>query len=313
MGERAARHPAGVKAANADVPAGRRVSIERRTGPFSLADTCGPVAWGGGRWPNVDWIDGSLIWCGWEGERVVWRRVWQLDEATLAVEGDAEGWRDAVWAERVLGVARASPPFRDATVEELRRRFLGLRAFAYGSLYDGLVTSIVGQSISLAAAAVTEARLARLFDSGREIAGRVFWPLPRATELAAASPALIRTAGVTWRRAEALVAIGGVAATGALPDDAGAVREAETAIAACRSLPLVGPWTAASALLWGVAAPDVHPSGDVALLRAARRAYGAPTLSRRDVDRLAEGWRPERAGAARLLWAGLFGGGGGGA
>jgi DNA-3-methyladenine glycosylase II len=309
MRDRAVRSRRGGETGDADDPAGRIVAVDPGTGPFSLVDTCGPVAWGGGRWPNVDWLDGSLIWCGGGGERVVWRRVWQRDGETLTVEGDAEASRDAAWADRVLGVSLAWSPFRDPTVEGLRRRFPGLRAFAYGSLYDGLVTAIVGQSISLAAAAVTETRLARLFRSGRAVGGRAFWPLPRATELGDASPALIRTSGVTWRRAEALVAIGRAATTGALPDDAGARREAEAAIEACRGLPLVESWTAAAALLWGVAAPDIYPSGDAALLRAARRAYGQTTLSRPDIDRLAKGWRPERAGAARLLWAGLFGGG----
>lgn len=288
-------------------PRRRTVSLNRASGPFSLAQTCAPVAWGGGRWPNVDWIDGSLVWCGWEGERVVWRRVWQGDDETLIVGGDAEWAADAGWAERVLGVSRSNGPFRDSTVEGLRHGFPGLRAFAYGSLYDGLVTAIVGQSISLAAAAVTEGRLARLFDRGREIGERGYWPLPRAEELAAAPPALVRRSGVTWRRAEALVALGRVATTGSLPEDGWARRESEAAMEACRGLPLVGPWTAAAALLWGVGAADVYPVGDVALLRAARRAYREPALSPRDVDRLADGWRPERAGAARLLWAGLFG------
>lgn len=37
-----------------------------------------------------------------------------------------------------------------------------------------------------------------------------------------------------------------------------------------RKLPLVGPWTAASALLWGLGEPDAYPRGDVALLRPGR-------------------------------------------
>ena len=43
--------------------------------PFSLADTCAPVVWAAGRWANQDWIDGQLIWVGWENERVVQRQV----------------------------------------------------------------------------------------------------------------------------------------------------------------------------------------------------------------------------------------------
>ena len=60
-------------------------------------------------------------------------------------------------------------------------------------------------------------------------------------------------------------------------------------------------------MLWGVGAPNAHPTGDVALLRAARQAYGNPDLSLRELDRLADAWQPARGIAARLLWTALFG------
>ncbi len=72
-------------------------------------------------------------------------------------------------------------------------------------------------------------------------------------------------------------------------------------------LPAVGPWTANSALLWGVGAPDAHPTGDVALLRAARAAFANPDLDLKGLDHRAETWRPARGWAARLLWTGLLG------
>ncbi len=149
--------------------------------PFSLTATCGPVAWGGGRWPNIDWRDGGLCWVGWVGDRVVWRAVRQLDRGALRVEGTAPTEGDWAWALRVLGLGERCPPFEDGTVEALRRRYPGLRAFAYGSLFEGLVVSIVGQSISVAAAAVAQSRLAARYAAPVEAAGRRFWPLPAPT------------------------------------------------------------------------------------------------------------------------------------
>jgi DNA-3-methyladenine glycosylase II len=73
------------------------------------------------------------------------------------------------------------------------------------------------------------------------------------------------------------------------------------------AFPMVGPWTAASSLLWGVGHVDVYPKGDVALLRAARLAYDNPGMTMRDLDRLSEEWRPQRGVAARLLWTNLLG------
>ena len=276
-------------------------------GPFSLPATCGPVAWCGGRWPNVDWRDEALVWVGWDGDNVVWRTVRQPDAATLTIAGNATPESDRAWADRVLGLVGSCPAFTDGTLEALRARYSGLRAYANGSIVDGLVTSIVGQSISVAAAAVTETRLAMRFAAPVALAGRHFWPLPRADQLADAPPALVRESGVTWRRADAIVVAARAALDGHLPSAEQARADPDAARTALRSLPLVGPWTAESTLLWGIGLADAHPTGDVALLRAARRAYADPTLDLRGLDRLAETWRPARGWAARLLWTDLLG------
>jgi 3-methyladenine DNA glycosylase/8-oxoguanine DNA glycosylase len=78
-------------------------------------------------------------------------------------------------------------------------------------------------------------------------------------------------------------------------------------IAGLLALPLVGRWTAESVLLWGLGADDAYPTGDVALLRAARLAYGQPDMTHSELNALAEAWRPGRSWAARWLWLNLFG------
>ena len=65
----------------------------------------------------------------------------------------------------------------------------------------------------------------------------------------------------------------------------------------------IGPWTAEIYLLMVLRRPDAWPIGDLALATAAQQVKG---LARRptpaDLTALAEGWRPWRAVAARLLW-----------
>jgi 3-methyladenine DNA glycosylase/8-oxoguanine DNA glycosylase len=277
--------------------------------PFSLAVTCGPVAWARGRWPNVDWLDGALVWVGWEGDRVVHRVVRQRAHypSALEVTGSATAELDAVWTRATLGLGHVPPAGADATVEAVRARFPGLRPWANGSLFEGLAGSIVGQSISVAAAAVTENRLAALFHDGVELAGRRFRPQPRADQLAAAEPALVRQSGVTWRRAEALVTGARAFLDGRLPADDEARADPDAARAALRALPLVGPWTAESALLWGLGEGDAYPPGDAALLRAARLAYDRPDLDHAALNALAASWSPHRGWAARWLWVALLG------
>jgi DNA-3-methyladenine glycosylase II len=250
-----------------------------------------------------------LVWVGWEGHAVAWRFAAQDPRAasSLVIAGNATPEHDTAWANAVLGIERQPPRFSVPAIAALQARYHGLRPFAAGNLFEGLVSAIVGQSISVAAAAVTERRLAALFNEGIYLAGRVFYPLPRPDQLAEASPERIRESGVTTRRAVALTAAARAWCEGRLPSTTGALQEPVRARDHLRTLPLVGPWTAESALLWGVGWSDAFPDGDAALLRAARFAFDLPALTHHDLRTIAARWAPARAWAARYLWTHLLG------
>jgi 3-methyladenine DNA glycosylase/8-oxoguanine DNA glycosylase len=274
--------------------------------PFSLADTCAPVAWAGGRWANQDWVDDALVWVGREEDRVVHRVVRQgAPERELSIEGDADPLLDRDWTARVLGSGRTMPRILDPVLAAIAARYPGLRPHSSGSLFDGLIDSIVGQSITVLAAAVVSARLASYFHPGIELGGRIFWPSPRPVDLANADPFRLRMTGVTWKRAEALVIAGQAALDGRVIEPADDEPDRLRAMLLAR--PLVGMWTAESAQLWGIGEDDAYPSGDVALLRAARRAYGLPEMTMKELDARAAGWVGYRAWASRLLWIEQFG------
>lgn len=276
---------------------------------FSLAQTCGPAAWVAHRSPRQAWIGNAFVHVSWEWMEgsPVWRIVRQLAVGTLAIDGSADPANDPAFLADVLGVGVTFPAFADPVIAALAERFPGLRPLSDGSLFEGAVTSIVGQSISVAAAAVTQAKLAALFTEPLPVAGRDFRPLPTARQLATAEPTLIRRSGVTMKRAEAIRHLALVALRGRLPTAAEARADPDRAIAALIALPGIGRWTAESTLLWGIGAADAHPTGDIALLRAARLAYDRPDMTLRDLDALSEEWRPARSLAARLLWTSLFG------
>lgn len=274
---------------------------------FSLAQTCGPAAWVGERSPRQRWSEGTLTWIGSDDDRIVWRQCRQTSPASIDITGSAGTGDDRAWASAVLGIDGAMPHFTDPVMDGLSQTFPGLRAYCDGSLFAGIITSIIGQSISVAAAAVTQAKLAASFAEPTSIDGRVFHPLPTAHQLAEAPLVLIRASGVTWRRAEALQHAAREEIAGNLPADSFARAEPDDTVRALMELPLVGRWTAESAVLWGTGAPDAHPTGDIALLRAAREAYRDPDLTLKELDHLSESWRPARGIAARLLWTALFG------
>ena len=66
----------------------------------------------------------------------------------------------------------------------------------------------------------------------------------------------------------------------------------------------IGPWTADIYLLACIGHADAFPAGDLALQEAARLAFKKrkrPTA--KQLEGMAELWRPWRAVAARLLWS----------
>ena len=234
---------------------------------------------------------------------MAWRSVQQIDAEILEMTGSRNTDLDDQWAAAVLGTDAVMPNFDDRIMAALANEHAGLRPWSAGSLFEGVVSSIVGQSITVAAAATTERRLCERFNEGLQLAGRRFWPPPRPEQLASSSVGFVRESGVTTKRAEALVAVGTLFASesGSTGFDADPFAAAEQLL----SISGIGPWTVQSTLLWGIAAPDAHPTRDVALLRAARVHY--PEVSNlKDLDHVAERWRPYRGWAARLLWLDLL-------
>src|SRR5690606_20602233 len=100
--------------------------------------------WGRGRWPNVDWIDGRMYWVGWENQQLVRRIIEQTpgsNEVLIDSTGTDEG--DRRWLDDVLGAAERMPSFSDPVIASLASSMPGLRPFANGSLFEGVIGSIV--------------------------------------------------------------------------------------------------------------------------------------------------------------------------
>jgi DNA-3-methyladenine glycosylase II len=113
----------------------------------------------------------------------------------------------------------------------------------------------------------------------------------------------LRAAGLTRQKARYLVDLGSAVVDGALDLDALGGHPDDEVIEALTSLRGIGRWTADIYLVMGLARPDVWPSSDLALIVAARAVKGlTATTSAGDVARVAEGWRPYRSTAARMLW-----------
>ena len=212
-------------------------------------------------------------------------RVETISVRRIASESDLDaavlrlGASDPALVEHLLAVG-GRPPLR-----------LGQPGFA------GLASIVVSQQVSTASAAAIFGRLRAALtpaDASTFAAG----------DLCRADDAVLRTVGLSAGKVRTLRALAEAIGCGALPLDALAALPAEEAARRLVAVHGIGPWTAASYLLFSLGHPDVWPAGDLALQEAARVALkldARPDTA--GLDRIGERWRPERAIAARLLWS----------
>jgi len=157
--------------------------------------------------------------------------------------------------------------------------------------FEALLRAIVGQQVSIAAAAAIWGRLASAVD-----------PLEPATLLATSEEAL-RAAGLSRQKISYARGLAGEIAAGRIKLERLPRLADEEAIETLTMLKGIGRWTAEVYLLFALGRTDMFPADDLALMSAAGHMKGlAERPDRAGVLTIAEAWRPWRGAAAHMLW-----------
>jgi DNA-3-methyladenine glycosylase II len=160
-----------------------------------------------------------------------------------------------------------------------------------------LLFQVAGQQLSVRATRAILSRLAEHFGGH----------LPSPTELLAADPQVLRASGLSARKGATLRALAERFVDGRLSEDALAQMTDEEIEAALTEVSGIGPWTAHGFLIFALDRPDVLLPGDLGLRHAVQRLYGLDHLpTEREMDEVAERWRPYRSLAVSYLFASEF-------
>ena len=157
--------------------------------------------------------------------------------------------------------------------------------------FAGLAAIVVSQQLSTASARAILGRLQVALD-----------PLEPAAVLRARVPKLARV-GLSAPKIRTLKAIAKAVDRNELDLPALAAMPADDAHRLLTAVHGIGPWTADIYLLACLGHADAWPAGDLALQESARllfRLKARPTT--KEMQPLAEPWRPFRAAAAYMLW-----------
>jgi AraC family transcriptional regulator of adaptative response / DNA-3-methyladenine glycosylase II len=177
------------------------------------------------------------------------------------------------------------------------RRLPGLRVAGAFDGFELAARAVLGQQVSVKAASTVAGRWAQAFGTPIETP---FAQLNRLTPSAARVVSVpyeeICALGVVGARARCLVALAQAVVERRVALDF--TGEAEEQIQSLMLVTGIGPWTAQYIAMRALHWHDAFPSGDLMLMRAAN-------ADKRQLQELAEAWRPWRAYAAHYLWQSL--------
>lgn len=183
---------------------------------------------------------------------------------------------------------------RDPVLRQLIAVHGGVTLRRRGDAFTTLARSIVGQQISVKAAASVWERL--LAACGR------FTP----ALIAAMEQEALRRCGLSGRKAAYIHDLARGFLDGTLQVDAWQSLEDEALIRELTQIKGVGRWTAEMFLIFHMLRPDVLPLDDIGLQRAMSRHYNRERpLSRLRMGSIARKWMPWRSVATWYLWRSL--------
>lgn len=174
----------------------------------------------------------------------------------------------------------------------------GLRVPGTFDSFEMAVRAILGQQISVKAAATLAGRFVAKFGERIETPFAALTHLPPTAErIAIAAPEELIALGIISRRANSILALARAIALGELVLEPKA--NSQETIAQLKKLPGIGEWTAQYIAMRALSCPDAFPHTDLGIYKALNENNPLRVLQ------LAEAWRPWRSYAAMHLWKSL--------
>lgn len=189
---------------------------------------------------------------------------------------------------------------RDKVLKRALVAARGLRIPGAWSPFELAVRAIIGQQVSVKAATTFAGRLVSTYGAplpaATDPAGELVRSFPPPAALAHADLTKI---GLIRTRAKWISALASTLVEH--PDFFDRLHSLDMAVSELTRLPGIGQWTAHYIAMRALREPDAFPTGDLGLIRAYGQLAGK-TVTARELDHVAAGWRPWRAYAAMHLW-----------
>lgn len=223
-------------------------------------------------------------------------------EVSKAVTDFVDEWFD---------LSRDLQPFydlakQDEILKEVVQAYKGLRIIAVEELFEALSWSIMGQQISLHVAYGLKQKLVTTYGESIVHDNVEYWLFPTAQQIASLTVEELRKLSFTQRKAEYIIGVGELIATGQLYKERllmMSFEEMEIRLTAIRG---IGKWSANYVIMRCLRHPDAFPLADVGLHNALKKVLNRtekPSLA--EIEDWAKNWSGWRAYATFYLWRAL--------
>jgi DNA-3-methyladenine glycosylase II len=184
---------------------------------------------------------------------------------------------------------------KDALMKEVLKSTPALTFSPNKNLYQSLIRAIVGQQLSVKAAATIYQRFLNLFP-GNDPAAEIVLRL---------DDEQLRNCGLSYQKAGYLKNIAQFSITNGLDYRKLYRKSDEDLIAHLTQIKGVGKWTVEMILMFPLNRPDVFPVDDLGIQNAMKKLYnldGKGKVLHQQMTDIAKQWQPYRTIACRHLW-----------
>lgn len=194
----------------------------------------------------------------------------------------------------------------DDILKPLVNLFKGLHIPQTLTVYEGLITAIIGQQISTNVASMLRSLIIELYGVSTNINGETFYSFPTPQSIAEIGVEELVNNKFSRRKAEYIHSISEKEATGQIDLESTKKMTIEEATETLTCLRGVGPWTIQWLLIRSLGFSDGFPSGDLALQKILGESLNTrEKMTSEEALAFSQRWTPYRSWATTFIFAAL--------
>ncbi len=182
---------------------------------------------------------------------------------------------------------------QDAVLYQFPQKYYGLRIMGIPDLFEALSWAIMGQQINLTFAYTLKRRLIECFGESLTINHHTYWLFPTYKKISAIDVEDLRKLQFTTRKAEYIIGVAKIMASGELTKEALLKKQDYHLIQkSLMQIRGIGTWTADYVMMKCLHHPSAFPIADVGLHNALKSHLGLackPTID--DIKKMAINWK----------------------